>query len=187
MTKRLFTFTIFCCGLVLLLPDLSSAQDLHPSRRLSPLGMANTFIGDTYVKVTYSRPYKRGRENIFGTGDDFLHPYGQVWRFGANEPTEITFSDAVVINETRLEAGTYSIFVTPGEDSFHIHFNDMRGGGADQYNEANNLVSAWSSRGRTSEEVNQFTIEFEESAGHDTQMVARWLDWEISVPISVAR
>ena len=42
------------------------AQDLHPSRRPSPTGIARTFVGDTYVKVVYSRPYKRGRDNIFG-------------------------------------------------------------------------------------------------------------------------
>ena len=38
------------------------------------------------VKVTYGQPSKKGRE-IFGK----LVPYGEVWRTGANEATEITF------------------------------------------------------------------------------------------------
>ena len=38
------------------------------------------------VKVAYGQPSKRGRV-IFGD----LVPYGQVWRTGANEATEITF------------------------------------------------------------------------------------------------
>ena len=72
--------------------DLAKAQDLHPSRRPSPIGIAKTHLGDTYVKVTYGRPYVRNRQ-IFGTNTDsteFLTPYGQIWRTGANEATEIT-------------------------------------------------------------------------------------------------
>ena len=41
------------------------------------------------VKVTYGQPSKKGRV-IFGS----LVPYGEVWRTGANEATEITLSNA---------------------------------------------------------------------------------------------
>ena len=69
--------------------ELAQAQDLHPSRRPSPIGIAKTHLGDTYVKVTYGRPYVRTRQ-IFGANTDsteFLTPYGQIWRTGANEAT----------------------------------------------------------------------------------------------------
>jgi len=39
------------------------------------------------ISVKYCQPSVKGRE-IFGK----LVPYGQVWRTGANEATEITFS-----------------------------------------------------------------------------------------------
>ncbi len=35
----------------------AAAQDLHPSRRPSPMGMARTTVDDTYIRVVYSRPY----------------------------------------------------------------------------------------------------------------------------------
>ena len=49
--------------------EVGHAQDLHPSRRLSPIGIARTHIGDTYAKVTYGRPYVRQRA-IFGADND---------------------------------------------------------------------------------------------------------------------
>jgi hypothetical protein len=33
-----------------------TAQDLHPSRRPSPMGMARITLGDAYVRVVYGRP-----------------------------------------------------------------------------------------------------------------------------------
>jgi hypothetical protein len=42
-------------------PIVITAQDLHPSRRPSPMGMARVTLGDAYVRVVYSRPYKRER------------------------------------------------------------------------------------------------------------------------------
>ena len=41
--------------------------------------------------VLYSRPYKKGRLLFGEAKDGALVPYGQYWRLGANESTEITF------------------------------------------------------------------------------------------------
>lgn len=77
---------------------LAWAQDLHPSRRPSPMGMARITVDDTYIRVVYSRPYKRGRENIFGTKEsEALVPFGEIWRTGANEATEITLTGDVMV------------------------------------------------------------------------------------------
>ncbi len=168
-----------------LLVTEAAAQDLHPSRRPSPLGMARTFVGDTYVKVTYSRPYMRGRDNIFGT-DDVMHPNGKIWRFGANEPTELTIHGTLKIGDASVEAGTYSLFVTPGAESWTIHVNDFRGGGANGYKADNNITSVEVPRKSLEEDVDQFTIAFEE-AGNGAHMVASWTDWEIRLPIMPAK
>src|SRR5690606_22950810 len=84
-------------ALALAAPLALTAQDLHPSRRPSPLGIARTTLGDAYVRVIYGRPYKRGRNNIFGTkASGALVPYGERWRTGANEATEITVTRDVL-------------------------------------------------------------------------------------------
>ena len=170
---------------VLFIPEVA-AQDLHPSRRPSPLGMARAFVGDTYVKVTYGRPYMRGRDNIFGDASaNVMHPNGEVWRFGANEPTEITLGGALKVGDTVVDAGTYSIFATPGASSWMIHFNDFRGGNAGGYKADQNVASVEVSAASLDEDVDQFTIALEEADG-GVHMVASWTDWEVRVPIMPA-
>lgn len=70
------------------------------------------------ARVIYSRPSKRDRV-IFGE----LVKYGEVWRTGANEATEIDFFKDVAINGTTIKAGAYSIYTIPGEDEWTFILN----------------------------------------------------------------
>jgi len=70
------------------------------------------------IKITYGQPSKRGRI-IFGD----LVPYGEVWRTGANEATEITFSKNVIIDKKEIKAGTYTLFTIPQKDKWTIILN----------------------------------------------------------------
>lgn len=177
----------------------AAAQDLHPSRRPSPLGVARTHLGDTYVKVVYSRPYVRGRK-IFGTPRDtlrFLVPFGEVWRTGANEATELTTTGPITVAGRRLEAGTYSMFTVPGPSSWSVRFSPLLGlDGTGRFDPVTNQVTpAYDPSldvlqvdvpsGSTAEVVDQFTIEFAETAtGAD--LVLRWERTEVRVPIARA-
>ncbi len=89
-----------------------------PDARPSPLQLARTRVGSTYVKVHYSSPRKRGRD-IFGG----LVPYGELWRTAANEATELTVTGPITIEGKDLAEGTYSIFSIPGQDSWTVIFN----------------------------------------------------------------
>ena len=61
--------------------------------RVSPATKVEQMVGLTELKLEYSRPSMRGRE-IFGN----LVPFNKIWRTGANNPTTISFSDDVKIN-----------------------------------------------------------------------------------------
>jgi hypothetical protein len=179
-----------------------SAQDLHPSRRLSPVGVSRLNLGELYVHVSYGQPYKRGRENIFGTKESkALVPYGELWRTGANESSEITLTRNVTVAGKPLAAGTYSLFTTPGETSWKIHFNSQLGLDGTGHFDAKTQKFTPADLPPTDvlvvevpvtaipaekEEVDQFTISFETtSSGAD--MVLRWIRTEVRVPIAVAR
>jgi hypothetical protein len=178
------------------LGEVAPAQDLHPSRRPSPMGMARTTLEDgTYVRIVYGRPYIRGRE-IFGTQEaGALVPYGQLWRTGANEATEITVTHDVQVAGQRLPAGTYSLFTTPGPEEWTIHFNSALGlSGTARFNpetrqfergyDPENDVLVVSARVSALEEaVDQLTIAFEpaESGAH---MALRWETTEVRVPVA---
>jgi hypothetical protein len=182
-----------------LAPPLA-AQDLHPSRRPSPMGMARVTLGDAYVRIVYGRPYKRGRDNIFGTKESgALVPFGERWRTGANEATEITVTKDVTIAGRRLPAGTYSLFTTPGPERWTFHFNSLLGLSGTGYFADGKFTAVdlgptdllvveapVSAIPAEKEEVDQFTFDFEKTdAGAD--LVLRWIRTELRLPVAVAR
>jgi hypothetical protein len=165
----------------------AAAQDLHPSRRPSPMGMARITLGDAYLRVVYSRPYKRGRENIFGTKESgALVPFGELWRTGANEATELTVTRDVEVAGARLPAGTYSLFTTPGPERWKFHFNSALGlSGTRGYDAARDLVVVEAAAGALPEEVDQFTVSFEEIEG-GAELTLRWIKTEVRLPVRLA-
>lgn len=123
MRKVLF-FTL----LVGLSAWMNSCQGIKEvSKKHSPAEVVSYEDGDQTIQVTYSRPYKKGRL-IFGQkSTGALVPYGKKWRTGANEATEITFSQAVMIGGKSLAAGTYSLYSIPGPEHWIIAFNSRTG------------------------------------------------------------
>jgi len=190
------TFALATVAAALVAPV--AAQDLHPSRRPSPMGMARTFVGDAYVKVVGSRPYKRNRDNIFGTKESgALVPYGEVWRTGANEATELTTTGDITFGGQKLAAGTYSLFTTPGAESWTVHLNSklgLSGTGIFENGEFTPVdlgptevltVAVTPSALSEDDEVDQLTWSFESTDG-GADMVLRWIRTEIRVPIAPA-
>ena len=122
-------------------PVVATAQDLHPSRRPSPLGISRITLGDTYVRVIYGRPYKRGRNNIFGTKESgALVPFGERWRTGANEATEITVTGPVLVAGRPLAAGTYSLWIQHTRTGTFLVVNRQTGQWGTQYDPAQDLA-----------------------------------------------
>jgi hypothetical protein len=136
--------------------DHSQAQEAI-TPRLSPLEVVTLKYESTYVKVTYGRPHKKGRE-IFGE----LVPYGNIWRTGANEATEITFTNDVLINKKKLKAGTYTIFTIPEKDKWKVIFNsDLGQWGAYNYNADKNVLEIEAEVSLLDITYEPFTIEFQ--------------------------
>jgi len=116
-------------GLYLLFMALGHAL-IAQEQRASPLSIATSRYKDTYVKIVYSQPLKKGRE-IFGK----LVPYGEVWRTGANEATEITITTDILLQGREIKAGTYSLFTIPNLNTWTIIINaDLGLWGSYNYN-----------------------------------------------------
>ena len=199
--RTLFAISATVAAAAVLVPAFAAAQDLHPSRRKSPLGMERTMVGDAYVKVTYGQPYKRDRDNIFGTKESgAVVPYGEIWRTGANEATEITVTKDVLVAGKKLAAGTYSLFTTPGAESWKFHFNSLLGldgtgyfdPAADKFTPADLpksdvlVVEAKPVTLAAASEVDQLTFEFEKTAT-GVDMILRWIRTEVRLPVTVAK
>lgn len=113
MKSTLHLGKLFVSGLLLVFTQSLFAQ--------APQSPAMTAKGKN-VKVSYGQPSKRGRV-IFGE----LVPYGEVWRSGANNATEITFEKNVVIDKKEIKAGTYTLFTIPQKDKWTIILNSKLG------------------------------------------------------------
>ncbi len=166
---------IFILG-VFFSSSLQAQEAVKP--RLSPLEMATVKYENTYVKVTYGRPHKRNRV-IFGE----LVPFGEVWRTGANEATEITFTGDVKVAGKKLKAGTYTIFTIPEKENWTIIFNsDLGQWGAYNYNPEKNILEFTVPVGTTDVMYEPFTIEFQL---HDnkTDLLMMWENTKVSFPI----
>jgi hypothetical protein len=146
--------------------------------RPSPLAIASVRFKEAYIKVTYSQPLKRDRE-IFGK----LVPYGEVWRTGANEATEITVTRDMMINNQVLKAGTYSIFTIPGENEWTIIINNDLGlWGAYNYNEKMDVMRFKVPISANSTFYEAFTISFD----HRNEVADLLIMWEkvkITIPL----
>ena len=170
--KVLFIILLSCS-----ITNLFAQEAVVP--RPSPLAMQTMKYEDTYVKVTYSQPHKRDRE-IFGD----LVPYGQVWRTGANEATEITLTGDLMVDGNLLKAGTYSIFTIPSPESWSIIFNKYLGQwGSYNYNEKGDALRVKVPVSKLKDVVYEpFTISFEQK-NESAQMLFLWDAVKVAVPI----
>lgn len=129
------------------------------------------------ISVTYGQPAKKGRE-IFGG----LVPYGQVWRAGADEATEITFVKDGTLGGKPVKAGTYTLFVIPTEKSWTVILNSqLKQWGAYEYDKhkAKNVLEVAAPVNAIGSAVESFTIKV---AGG--QLIFEWDKTQAAVSIS---
>jgi hypothetical protein len=193
-------FVSFCFVLCMLLASTDASAQLRFPRPSSGATVMQT-VGITDVTIKYSRPGVKGRK-IWGdwpvqvageaTLDDQdarpkdapIVPYGHIWRTGANEATQFTVTDDVMINGKPLPAGTYSLHTIPGKDEWTIIFNTVADqGGSFDYDAKKDAL-----RVKTKPEVSDHAHEwlgFSLSPSKDNAVVAR-INWEmISVPFTI--
>ncbi|MBL6449260.1 DUF2911 domain-containing protein [Fulvivirga sp. 29W222] len=147
--------------------------------RPSPAAIITMKYDETYVKLTYCQPHKRGRA-IFGG----LVPYGHVWRTGANEATEITLTGDILINGDTLNAGTYSIFSIPQQNQWTIIVNEELGQwGSYNYNKDADVIRFDVPTQKIQGTVwEPFTITFEQK--NDTaNLLMMWDQTKVTIPI----
>lgn len=179
-------FNIFLYLFLIQTLQVSFAQEspkvITPRPKASPLAMASFVAEDnTYLKITYGQPMMKSRQ-IFGN----LVPYGEIWRLGANEATEITLTKDIRIDRKTLPAGTYTMFAIPEKDQWTIIFNKVLGQwGAykyDEYKDQNVLTLSLGTE-KSSDIYEAFTMFFEQTRrGADLIMV--WEQSKVTLPIT---
>lgn len=154
------------------------AQDTNKPRK-SPLALTTARYKNAYIKIIYGQPAKNGRD-IFGS----LVPFGQVWRTGANEATEMTLTKDIYINGTLLKAGTYSIFTIPEKIKWTIIINSEVGlWGSYNYNEKLDVLRFDAPVQDTGEQMYEsFTMALDQN-NDKVELDIMWDRTKISIPI----
>lgn len=131
------------------------------------------------ARVIYSRPQKEGRV-IFGD----LVKYGEVWRLGANEATEIELYKDVKIKDKKLAKGRYTLYAIPTETQWTIIFNkDTDTWGAFKYDEKKDALRVPVPLQKSSTVAEAFSIQFSKSSTGADMMIA-WDEAMVMVPFS---
>ena len=132
------------------------------------------------VRIIYSRPLKNNRV-IFGQ----LVEYNKVWRFGANENSEIEFYNDVTINNTKVKKGRYSIYAIPTTDKWTIVINkDLNSWGAYKYEQSKDVLRVDVPVQTTTEIAEAFYIYFDK-AKTGFNLNAGWDNVKVTLPISM--
>ena len=82
------------------------------------LKMSKSVTDPPLARVIYSRPHLQGRK-LF---PDILK-YGEPWRLGANEATELQLFNDATIQEKKINAGRYVMYCIPSADKWTIVLN----------------------------------------------------------------
>lgn len=169
MMKKLFTIILVAVCFI------AEAQVQVP--QASPAGSVSSVVGLTTIKVDYFRPRLKGRK-VFGE-KDAMHPYGQIWRTGANTGTKISFSDDVTVEGTKIPKGEYLIFSWPGATEWTVSlYKDLSiGGNTGAYKKEDEVANFKVKTEKLATKVETFTISIDDIA-EDNKSAKVTLSWE---------
>ena len=149
--------TTLLIGALPLMAQDKPAEAIHSTGGHSPHETTSAVVGGNRVTITYGRPYMKGRQ-IWGG----LVPYGKVWRTGSDEATTLITQKPIVIGETTVPAGAYTLWTLPAEDgSAKLIINKQIGQwgvGPGSYDEKQDLARIDLKKETLETPVEQFTM-----------------------------
>lgn len=141
------------------------------------LKMTKAIKNSPLARVIYSRPHLQGRI-LF---KDVLK-YGEPWRLGANESTELDLYIDATIQDKKIKAGRYVLYCIPEQDKWTVIINSNIDSWGLQPDSAKDLFRFAIPVNRTSNHLEYFTIVFEKTnTGAD--LVMAWDNIEARLPV----
>lgn len=164
-------------------PEDKSPMDLvqypNDSRFLNFLEAEEVEANQPKIRVIYSRPQLNGR-TIFGN----LVKYGEPWRLGANETTEVTFFEDVTINGEKIRRGTYGMMAIPNKDNWEVVFHtNIPSWGTYNHDKESNVASITVPTQATGEKVEALSVLFEKKSDKEIHLVIAWDETMVAVPV----
>jgi hypothetical protein len=159
--------------------DVSPMDMIYLPKDYTVLKMSGKTSSPPVARIIYSRPHRQGRK-IFGS----LVKWGQPWRLGANEATELQLFSPVTIEGKKIPEGRYVLYCIPQPKEWTIIFNSKTDSWGLHQDSTKDLYKFTASAKATAAPVEYFSMEFDTtSAGAD--LVMAWDEVEARLPIIV--
>ena len=182
-------------------PEGSAATELGGQWTKNERG-TDVYQGGKWIEITYGRPIKRGRTNLFGSGADYgkkLNADAPVWRAGANVSTRLKTDVPLQIGGKTVPAGEYSMFIDLTENTWTLIISSWPAQttydpknkealwGAFNYTPARDVVRVPMALGKTQSSVDQLTWLFTNVTNTGGRIVIAWDTVTAMVPFTVAQ
>ena len=128
------------------------------------------------LTIAYGRPYLKGRV----VGESVEPMPDAVWRLGADEATTLTTDRDLMLGETHVPAGEYTLWIMRANDEVHLIVNSETGQWGTAYNAEHDLAHVPMEVGALDPPAEQLVISIADDA-----LGFEWGALTASVPLMV--
>lgn len=159
-------------------PDISPMDMCYYPVNYPQIKMTNATLKAPLARVIYSRPHLQGRKLFAG-----ILTYGEPWRLGANEATELDLYSDVTIQGKKIKSGRYVLYCIPEAAKWTIVFNTN--------------IDTWGLHPDPAKDVARFTVPSKEISTHleyltiffekgnkNTELIMAWDNTEARLQMS---
>lgn len=163
---------------------IASALPVMAQRRpVSPHETITATIDSNEVKIVYGRPYsKKPGTDVVRKIWGGLVPWDKAWRLGADQATLLTTAQPIVIGETTVPAGTYSLYLVPTETgASKLAISKKTGQWGIPIDETQDLARVDVKKDALEKTVDQFTMAIEKNPAGGGIIKMMWENTQFSV------
>lgn len=153
--------------------DMSYFPVDYPIAKMGKAEMAGPL-----ARVIYSRPHLQGR-HVFHE----VLKYGEPWRLGANESTELELFADARIQDKDIKAGRYVLYCVPQPSEWKIILNSNTDSWGLKPDPSKDVAAFTVPAVTTSVSLEYFTMVFL-PAGNNAELLMAWDNVEVRLPIS---
>ncbi|MGB2867243.1 MAG: DUF2911 domain-containing protein [Bacteroidota bacterium] len=149
---------------------------------LSPRDSVEVVINGKKISVNYGRPSMRGRKIMGG-----LVPYNRWWRTGANEATAFVTEADILLGDSLVPRGSYTLYTMPSDKQWKILVNKQTGQWGTVYTPELDMLRLPLKKKMLKDPVEKFTIALEKNGNGSGVMKLMWEKTQLSINFKVLK
>ncbi len=183
MSTRKFVFLV-----VTAIAVFSTVPAMAQRQRTSPHETTSAVIDGNRVTLVYGRPYSKDPKSgeirkIWGT----LVPNSKAWRLGADEATLLITQQPIVMGETTVPAGAYTLYMVPDETGAKLAISTKLGQWGIPVDEKHDLARVDLKKEPLEKPNDQLALAIEKNPSGGGLLKIMWEGTQFSVPFTIKK